>query len=88
MIVHSIIDGFFHGIFREKSNFGLLILSLVIHKLPLAITFGTAFKMAGRSPKDLLVSLIFVTYILSAPIGLFAGINLKISDSSIPMIVL
>ena len=88
MILHSIIDGFFHGVFRNKSDFGVLIFSLVVHKIPLAIAFGTAFKVAGHSPADLHVLLLLVLYVLSAPIGVYAGTNLKISDKSIPMIVL
>ena len=89
MLLHSVIDGFFHGVFKDSDSMNVLLTSLVIHKIPLAIAFGTAFRAANKSPaNDLWVLIMFVVYIIATPMGLFAGMNLKISDKSIPMVVL
>ena len=48
MVTHSLLDGLAIGIFDELSEISVLAVSVIIHKIPVALTVGTTFLTNGQ----------------------------------------
>ena len=47
IIIHSLLDGMAIGVFDELSELVVLSASVIVHKIPVAITVGTTFLSNG-----------------------------------------
>ena len=72
--MHSLIDGLAIGIYDEIGTIAVLSVSVVIHKIPVAITVGQTFKSQNQDLKMWSTLSVFVAFILATPIGLMIGI--------------
>mmetsp|Transcript_8706 Transcript_8706/g.13494 ORF Transcript_8706/g.13494 Transcript_8706/m.13494 type:complete len:91 (+) Transcript_8706:663-935(+) len=80
IILHSFIDGLTIGVFKEGKEVGVIVASVIIHKVPVACTVGTTFKTQGKKLTDKSTLITFITFILSSPIGIVVG--MAIGDKS------
>ena len=47
MFLHSVIEGLAIGVFERTDDLFVLVLSIIIHKIPVALTVGTTFLSNG-----------------------------------------
>jgi zinc transporter ZupT len=60
----------------------VLSISVVIHKFPVALTVGAAFKSQNQDLKEISTITIFVSFIIASPIGMIIGISIKETAST------
>jgi solute carrier family 39 (zinc transporter), member 1/2/3 len=72
--VHSLIDGLAIGIYDEIGTIAVLSISVVIHKIPVAITVGQTFKSQNQALKLWSTLTVFIAFIVATPIGMIIGL--------------
>mmetsp|Transcript_11412 Transcript_11412/g.19261 ORF Transcript_11412/g.19261 Transcript_11412/m.19261 type:complete len:222 (-) Transcript_11412:345-1010(-) len=73
IILHSVIDGLAIGVFDDEKSVVVLVVSVIIHKIPVGCTLGTTFLSNSMGLDDKSSLAVFITFILASPAGIIVG---------------
>ena len=87
LFVHTLLEGLAIGAFDKIDEMVILGVSIVVHKVPVAYTVGTAFKNKRLPFCHWFTIFYFVTFVISTPVGIIIGTTVSAS-SGLPIVII